>query len=110
MPPSRPTGPSGSGRRTHRSRPARASTLPPPGTRRGGPPPPPTNPRAPTPPPPPLSTPPAGRTAIGGVAWAQHRGVGQVEVKIDDGPWQQTRLGPNVGIDYWRQWYLPWDA
>ncbi|WP_374971290.1 molybdopterin-dependent oxidoreductase [Terrabacter sp. BE26] len=58
----------------------------------------------------PLSTITAGRTAIGGVAWAQHRGVGTVEVKIDDGPWQQTRLGPDVGIDYWRQWYLPWDA
>lgn len=58
----------------------------------------------------PLSTIKSGRTAIGGVAWAQHRGVGKVEVKIDDGPWQQTRLGPDVGIDYWRQWYLPWDA
>ncbi|GAA1977682.1 sulfite oxidase [Terrabacter lapilli] len=58
----------------------------------------------------PLSTIKAGRTAIGGVAWAQHRGVGTVEVKIDDGAWQQTRLGPDVGIDYWRQWYLPWDA
>ncbi|MEW1952007.1 molybdopterin-dependent oxidoreductase [Terrabacter sp. NPDC080008] len=58
----------------------------------------------------PLSTIKAGRTAIGGVAWAQHRGVGKVEVKIDDGPWQPTRLGPDVGVDYWRQWYLPWDA
>ena len=58
----------------------------------------------------PLSTIKAGTTAIGGVAWAQHRGVGTVEVKIDDGPWQQTKLGPDVGIDYWRQWYLPWDA
>jgi DMSO/TMAO reductase YedYZ molybdopterin-dependent catalytic subunit len=58
----------------------------------------------------PLSTIPAGRTAIGGVAWAQHRGVGKVEVRIDDGAWQQTQLGPEVTIDYWRQWYLPWDA
>ncbi len=58
----------------------------------------------------PLTTIAAGTTAIGGVAWAQHRGVGKVEVKVDDGPWQQTRLGPDVGIDYWRQWYLPWDA
>ena len=33
----------------------------------------------------PLSTIKAGTTAIGGVAWAQHRGVGKVEVKIDDG-------------------------
>jgi len=58
----------------------------------------------------PLSTIKAGTTAIGGVAWAQHRGVGKVEVKIDDGPWQSTKLGPDVGVDYWRQWYLPWDA
>ncbi|MDN5767807.1 MAG: molybdopterin-dependent oxidoreductase [Humibacillus sp.] len=58
----------------------------------------------------PLSTIPAGKTAIGGVAWAQHRGVAKVQVRIDDGDWQETRLGPDVGIDYWRQWYLPWDA
>ncbi|GAB3887479.1 molybdopterin-dependent oxidoreductase [Terrabacter terrigena] len=58
----------------------------------------------------PLSTIPAGQVAIGGVAWAQHRGVGKVEVKVDDGPWQATKLGPDVGIDYWRQWFLPWDA
>ena len=58
----------------------------------------------------PLSTVAAGRTAIGGVAWAQHRGVGKVEVQIDDGPWQATQLGPDAGVDYWRQWYLPWDA
>ena len=58
----------------------------------------------------PLSTIKAGRTAIGGVAWAQHRGIGKVEVRIDDGAWRQTELGPEVTIDYWRQWYLPWDA
>ncbi|NUR81281.1 MAG: molybdopterin-dependent oxidoreductase, partial [Dermatophilaceae bacterium] len=58
----------------------------------------------------PLSTIRAGRVAIGGVAWAQHRGVGKVEIKIDGGPWQATKLGPDVGVDYWRQWYLPWDA
>ena len=23
---------------------------------------------------------------------------------------RQTKLGPDVGVDYWRQWYLPWDA
>ena len=58
----------------------------------------------------PLSTVPPGRVAIGGVAWAQHRGVGKVEVQIDGGPWQATQLGPDAGVDYWRQWYLPWDA
>jgi DMSO/TMAO reductase YedYZ molybdopterin-dependent catalytic subunit len=51
-----------------------------------------------------------GRQAIGGVAWAQHVGVAAVEVRIDGGPWQPATLGPDAGIDYWRQWYLPWDA
>lgn len=57
-----------------------------------------------------LSRIPAGRTVIGGVAWAQHRGIRSVEVRIDDGRWQTATLGPSAGIDYWRQWYLPWDA
>jgi len=58
----------------------------------------------------PLTTISPGRTAIGGVAWAQHRGVGRVEVRIDGGAWQPTMLGPDAGVDYWRQWYLPWEA
>jgi len=58
----------------------------------------------------PLSTIKAGPTAIGGVAWAQQIGIAVVEVSIDDGPWQKAKLGPDVGIDYWRQWYLPWNA
>lgn len=52
----------------------------------------------------------AGRTFIGGVAWAQPVGVAQVEVQIDGGPWRPATLGPSAGNDYWRQWYLPWDA
>ncbi len=51
----------------------------------------------------------AGRTFIGGVAWAQNRGIGRVEVQIDGGEWQTAELGPSAGIDYWRQWYLPWE-
>jgi DMSO/TMAO reductase YedYZ molybdopterin-dependent catalytic subunit len=51
-----------------------------------------------------------GPTVIGGVAWAQHRGIAGVEVRIDGGKWQQALLGPSVGIDYWQQWYLPWEA
>ena len=58
----------------------------------------------------PLSTIDAGKTVIGGIAWAQQRGIGKVEVRIDDGDWQQAELGPEVTVDYWRQWYLPWDA
>ncbi|HET9500745.1 MAG TPA: molybdopterin-dependent oxidoreductase, partial [Marmoricola sp.] len=51
-----------------------------------------------------------GTVAIGGVAWAQHHGVAKVEVRIDGGGWQEARLGPSAGIDYWRQWHLPWRA
>ncbi|MFN8192899.1 MAG: molybdopterin-dependent oxidoreductase [Nocardioidaceae bacterium] len=58
----------------------------------------------------PLSTVKPGDAVIGGVAWAQHRGIAGVEVRIDGGPWQQARLGPDVGVDYWRQWWLPWTA
>lgn len=58
----------------------------------------------------PLSSIAAGPTVVGGVAWAQEHGVAGVEVSIDGGPWQPARLGPDAGIDYWRQWYLPWRA
>ncbi len=57
-----------------------------------------------------LSTINPGMTAIGGVAWAQNNGVKKVEVRIDGGGWQEAKLGPDAGTDYWRQWYLPWDA
>jgi DMSO/TMAO reductase YedYZ molybdopterin-dependent catalytic subunit len=53
---------------------------------------------------------PAGETVVAGVAWATHRGISRVQVQVDDGPWQDVRLGPDVGIDYWRQWYVPWVA
>ena len=52
----------------------------------------------------------AGSTKIAGIAWAQHRGVERVEVRVDDGPWQAARLGTDVTDDAWRQWVLDWDA
>lgn len=52
----------------------------------------------------------AGSTKIAGIAWAQHRGVDKVEVRIDDGPWQEARLGSDVTNDAWRQWVLDWEA
>ncbi len=52
----------------------------------------------------------AGSTKIAGIAWAQHRGVERVEVRIDNGPWQQARLGTDVSDDTWREWVLDWDA
>jgi DMSO/TMAO reductase YedYZ molybdopterin-dependent catalytic subunit len=52
----------------------------------------------------------AGRTAIAGVAWAQHKGIDAVHVRVDRGPWQQATLGAVPGIDTWRQWVAYWDA
>jgi len=52
----------------------------------------------------------AGRVAVAGVAWAQHRGIGGVEVRVDDGPWRPARLGEQDTLDTWQQWLSPWDA
>ncbi len=52
----------------------------------------------------------AGDRTVAGVAWAPHRGVRRVEVRVDDGPWQEAALGPELGADAWRQWSLAWDA
>jgi DMSO/TMAO reductase YedYZ molybdopterin-dependent catalytic subunit len=57
-----------------------------------------------------LSTVPAGRTAIAGVAWSQTVGIDRVEVRIDAGEWQKADLSEEVSIDTWRQWKLSWDA
>jgi hypothetical protein len=51
-----------------------------------------------------------GRTPIAGIAWAQHRGIAKVEVRIDDGPWAEAKLGTDVTVDAWRQWLYEWDA
>jgi DMSO/TMAO reductase YedYZ molybdopterin-dependent catalytic subunit len=52
----------------------------------------------------------AGRVAVAGVAWAQHRGIRAVEVQVDDGAWQPARLAADVSVDAWRQWVHDWDA
>ena len=52
----------------------------------------------------------AGPTAVAGVAWAQHKGIEAVEVRVDRGPWQEARLAAVPGLDTWRQWVWQWDA
>jgi DMSO/TMAO reductase YedYZ molybdopterin-dependent catalytic subunit len=52
----------------------------------------------------------ARRTAVAGVAWAQHKGIDAVQVRVDRGTWQQALLGAVPGIDTWRQWAWDWDA
>jgi DMSO/TMAO reductase YedYZ molybdopterin-dependent catalytic subunit len=51
-----------------------------------------------------------GRTQVAGVAWAQHKGVAAVEVRVGGGPWQQATLAAVPDIDTWRQWVWQWDA
>jgi len=50
------------------------------------------------------------RVSIAGVAWAQHKGIEAVEVRVGGGPWQQATLAAVPGIDSWRQWVYEWDA
>jgi DMSO/TMAO reductase YedYZ molybdopterin-dependent catalytic subunit len=51
-----------------------------------------------------------GRIAVAGVAWAQHKGVEAVEVRVDQGPWNPARLAAVPDLDTWRQWVWEWDA
>jgi DMSO/TMAO reductase YedYZ molybdopterin-dependent catalytic subunit len=51
-----------------------------------------------------------GRTPVAGVAWAQHKGIAAVEVRVDGGPWQEAQLAAVPDIDTWRQWVWEWDA
>ena len=52
----------------------------------------------------------AGPVPVAGVAWAQHRGIDRVEVRVDGGDWVEARLGLRGSIDTWRQWVYAWDA
>jgi DMSO/TMAO reductase YedYZ molybdopterin-dependent catalytic subunit len=51
-----------------------------------------------------------GRSPVAGVAWAQHKGIAAVEVRVDRGPWHEARLAAVPGIDTWRQWVWEWPA
>jgi DMSO/TMAO reductase YedYZ molybdopterin-dependent catalytic subunit len=53
---------------------------------------------------------PAGPITVAGVAWAQHRGIERVEIRVDDGPWQPADLAPEETVDTWRQWRFDWEA
>jgi DMSO/TMAO reductase YedYZ molybdopterin-dependent catalytic subunit len=52
----------------------------------------------------------AGAVVVAGVAWAQHRGVARVEVRVDRGPWREAELATVPSTDTWRQWRWAWDA
>jgi DMSO/TMAO reductase YedYZ molybdopterin-dependent catalytic subunit len=52
----------------------------------------------------------AGTVTVAGVAWAQHRGIAKVELRVDDDLWQEAELAGTVSIDTWRQWRWRWQA
>ncbi|MET9951740.1 molybdopterin-dependent oxidoreductase [Streptomyces sp. NPDC006339] len=58
----------------------------------------------------PFARPAAGTVTVAGVAWAQRRGITRVEVRIDDGPWQDADLAAQDTVDTWRQWSYRWQA
>jgi DMSO/TMAO reductase YedYZ molybdopterin-dependent catalytic subunit len=51
----------------------------------------------------------AGPGVIAGVAWAQTRGISKVEVRIDEGEWQEAELAAEIANTTWRQWRLRWE-
>jgi DMSO/TMAO reductase YedYZ molybdopterin-dependent catalytic subunit len=52
----------------------------------------------------------AGTVAVAGVAWSQHIGISRVQVRVDNGPWNDAQLGDAISNDTWRQWVWPWPA
>lgn len=46
---------------------------------------------------------------VGGVAWAQTSGIERVEVRFDDGDWQDADLADEDNVNTWRQWSYRWD-
>ncbi|MFF4230855.1 molybdopterin-dependent oxidoreductase [Streptomyces sp. NPDC001820] len=58
----------------------------------------------------PFGRPKAGTVMVAGVAWAQHRGIDRVEVRVDGGPWRPADLALQATTDTWRQWSYPWKA
>ncbi|MEU7123580.1 molybdopterin-dependent oxidoreductase [Streptomyces zaomyceticus] len=58
----------------------------------------------------PFGRPKTGTVRVAGVAWAQHRGIDRVEIRVDDGPWQSADLATEATRDTWRPWSYPWQA
>ena len=57
-----------------------------------------------------LGTLPKSKPVLAGVAWAQHRGIAKVEIRIDEGDWKEAKLADDAGIDLWRQWSFAYDG
>ncbi len=51
-----------------------------------------------------------GEFVIAGAAWAMHRGISAVQVRVDGGPWQDATLANVASFDTWRLWSWRWVA
>ncbi|WP_328610701.1 molybdopterin-dependent oxidoreductase [Amycolatopsis sp. NBC_00345] len=47
----------------------------------------------------------SGVVRVAGIAWAQHTGIEQVEIKVDSGGWQRVMLSAEVNVNTWRMWW-----
>ena len=45
---------------------------------------------------------------VGGIAWAGDRGISRVEVRVDEGPWQEARLRSPLSETTWVIWRYDW--
>jgi hypothetical protein len=52
----------------------------------------------------------AGTVTVAGVAWSQHTGISGVQLRVDDGPWNDAELAEAISTDTWRQWKWSWPA
>jgi DMSO/TMAO reductase YedYZ molybdopterin-dependent catalytic subunit len=52
----------------------------------------------------------SGVVSIGGVAWAVHRGIDRVQIRVDNGEWADAELGGVPSNDTWVQWMYRLDA
>ncbi len=57
-----------------------------------------------------LATVEPGSVPVAGVAWAPGVGIGAVEIRIDDGPWERAELAAEASSLTWRQWSYRWAA
>lgn len=48
------------------------------------------------------------RIPVGGIAFAGARGISRVEVRVDDGPWQEARLREPLSEKTWVIWRYDW--
>lgn len=57
----------------------------------------------------PLARQPVGPAVAAGTAWAQTRGIARVEVRLDDGDWQEADLAAAYNDQTWVQWRFDYE-